>query len=467
MNSNFSEDEILTMLNDIEISENELSSENLNEIEKKKLKKNILNNVKFKKPKVKKSIIAASVAALMLMSVSLFKQNAFNGIYSKLAATNEEKPDTTTVIPGLGQVTLSHGSGLLLKDSIKSNDVILNTLYMDNTKVIASITASSNNDTKYLTAKYSLKDASGNTYNLEGIRLLTNSGNLSTFEIEYNGNVKPSSNYTLDVINDTATFTFSNSSLKTLKKSKPLYTSTSGNMTLNITSISKKNNILRIDYYFTNKLRYDGNASTLLNPLTFKNDFTENKAQTDMMLKNIKETQANNYIFLEDEYGNIEYGHNTPSTFNNESFFDLKKLKGHNIKLMLPSLLYFTGNDIDKNDFNITLKVPKLGEQSVNETYDYNGYEFEILGIKRLSNKSVQLTCKTIDNFNDPKLKNLAVVPFSLNSDSDGKIDSDVYSINLFSHNTIGDSLNINGLHISYLYEGPFEINLDLNSLNH
>lgn len=481
MNSNFNEDEILTMLNDIEISENELSSENLTEIEKKKLKKNIMSNVKLKKLRFKKSIIAASVAALLLVSVSLFKPNTFNVIYSKLAATNEEKPNTTTVIPGLGEVTLANNSGLVLNTSLKSGNITLNKLYIDKTKVIASIT-SDGFIQNYQSAKYTLTNDSGNTYNLKQTNLATGYDQSMTYKIEFHGNIQQSSNYTLSLLDNKVTFKLTGSNLAEIHASKPLYTATSVNTTLNVTSVTKNNDILRVDYYFTYKNTDGAKPSLFLNPGGFRSNFTEDQPSADNINKDLTENPNSAYLTVCDEYGNKDYGHSYINTFDNESFFDLKKLKGSKLKLVLPSVNYeLFNNYIDKNDSNITLNVPKNGKQSINKTYEYKGYKFNILSIERISDQKVRLICKAINNSKDPKIQHLAICPFNSNlgcatfinnnykTENQSKLTSLVPidgTLSSFRSNTpIGDTLTLNEVSLSYSYEGPFEINLDLNSI--
>lgn len=330
MNSNFNEDEILTMLNDIGLSDHELNSENLTEIEKKKLKKNILSNIKPKKFKIKKGIIAASAAALIIITLPLFKTNNLNVIYSKIASINKGRPNTTTVIPNPGQITLANNTGLILNKSLKAQGITLNNLYIDKNKAIASITSDSF-IRNYQSAKYTLKDSDGNIYNLKQTKLATGYGTSMTYKIEFNGSIKPSSNYTLSLIDNKVNFELTTSNFNEIHASKPLYTATSGNTTLNITSIIKNNNILRVDYYFTYK-NTDGTkpSLSLLNPSCFKDDFTEDSYKDASYINNqIKENPNNSYLTIHDEYGNMNYGHSYTKTFGNESFFDLKKLKGN------------------------------------------------------------------------------------------------------------------------------------------
>lgn len=484
MNSNFNEDEILTMLNDIEISENELSGENLSEDEKKKLKKNIMNKVKLKKLKFKKSIIAACIAGLMLLSIPLFKPHSFNVIYSKFTATQQEKADTITVIPGLGEVTLANDNGLVLNTALKSGSITLNKLYIDKTKVIASIT-SDGFISNYQSAKYALIDNSGNTYNLKQTKLATGYDQSMTYKIEFHGNIQQSSNYTLSLLNDKVTFKLTSSNLAEIHASKPLYTVTSGNTTLNVTSVTKNNNILRVDYYFTYKNTDGTKPSLFLNPGRFRSNFTEAQPSAGNSInKELTENPNSAYLTVCDEYGNKDYGHSYTKTFDNESFFDLKKLKGDKLKLILPAVNYELFNDyIDKDDSNITLNVPKNGKQAINKTYEYKGYKFNILSIERISDQKVRLICKAINSSKDPKIQHLAICPLNsafsctsfINNDYKTENQSNLTSLvpingslTSFRSNTpIGDTLTLNGTNLSYSYEGPFEINLDLNSIKH
>lgn len=478
MNSNFNEDEILTMLNDIEISEDELGNENLTEIEKKKLKKNIMSNVTLKNLRVKKAIIAASVAGLMILSIPLFKPNSFNVIHSKFTAAQQEKADTITVIPGLGEVTLANNSGLVLNTTLKSGNITLNKLYIDKTKVIASIT-SDGFISNYQSAKYTLIDDSGNTYNLKQTKLATGYDQSMTYKIEFHGNIQQSSNYTLSLLDNKITFKLTGSNLSEIHASKPLYTATSGNTTLNVTSVTKNNDILRVDYYFTYKNTDGAKPSLFLNPSCFRNNFTESSyEESNNISKGIKENPDSPYLTLRDEYGNMDYGHSYTNTFDNESFFDLKKLKGSKLKLVLPSVNYELFNDyIDKNGSNITLNIPKNGKQSINKTYEYKGYKFNILSIERISDQKVRLICNAINNLKDSKIQHLAICPFNsalgcatfinnnYKTENQSKLTSLVpidCTLSSFRSNTpIGDTLTLNKINLSYSYEGPFIVNIN------
>lgn len=478
MNSNFNEDEILTMLNDIEISENEFSDENLTEIEKKKLKKNIMNTVNLKKLRFKKNIIAASIAALVLLSIPLFKPSTFNVIHSKFTAAQQEKPDTTTVIPGLGEVTLANDSGLVLNTALKSSNITLNKLYIDKTKVIASI-SSDELIPNYQFQKYTLTDDSGNTYNLKQTKLATSYDQSMTYKIEFHGNVDQSSNYTLSLLDNKVTFKLTSSNLAEIHASKPLYTATSGNTTLNVTSVTKNNNILRVDYYFTYKNTDGAKPSLFLNPGQFRSDFTVAEPSADNLInKDLTENPNSAYLTVCDEYGNRDYGHSFTGTFDNESFFDLKKLKGTKLKLVLPSVNYELFNDpIGKNHSNITLNVPKNGKQPIDKTYEYKGYKFNILSIERVSDKKVRLICKAISSSKDPKIQHLGIYPFNsalgsitfinnnYKTENQSKLTSivpiDCTLISLTSNTPIGDTLTLNKVSLSYSYEGPFTININ------
>lgn len=476
MNSNFNEDEILTMLNNIEISEDELSGENLTEIERKKLKKSIMSDATLKNLRVMKSIIAASVAGLIILAIPLFKPNSFNIIYSKFTVAQQEKADTITVIPDLGEITLANDSGLVLNTTLKSGNITLNKLYIDKTKVIASIT-SDGYIPNYQSAKYSLIDDSGNTYNLKQTKLATGYNQSMTYKIEFYGNIQQSSNYTLSLLDNKVTFKLTSSNLAEIHASKPLYTATSGNTTLNVTSVTKNNDILKVDYYFTYKNTDGTKPSLFLNPSCFRDNFTESSyEEANYINKEIKENPNNPYLTISDEYGNMDYGHSYTKTFDNESFFDLKKLKGNNLKLELSSLQYNLFNSQDKSNFNVTLNVPKSGKQEINKTYTYKGYKFNIVSIERVSDKKVRLICKAINNSNNPKIQDLAICPFNstlscatfINNNYKTENQSKLTSLvpigsilsSFSSKTTIGDTLTLNGINLSYSYEGPFEINL-------
>lgn len=466
MNSNFNEDEILTMLNDIEISGNEFSGENLTEIEKKKLKKNIMNNVKFKKLKVKKSIIAASVAALMLISVPLVNSNAFADITSKLS-----------IIPGIGQVTIENNKGLVLKNSLKANGVTLKNLYMDDNKLIATIHLNSSKD--YQCANYYLKTVDGTTYKLKVIdssydESIQNSSS-ATYKLQYNGSIKKSSKYTLGVINSKAVFNLTNSNFKEAFPSGVLYTATNGKTTLNITSVKKDKNILKVYYYFTDKFNKNTTHEEPLFPPTFEAE--------DYYIKNnfiIEKNSIEDPKFeLSDQYNNMDYSHSDSAqlAFENVTSFNLNKLKDSKLKLSIPSAIYSTGNHNSnfknleefkkKNDFNINLNVPKSGKIILNEVHEYKGFKFKIISIERLSDKEISLVY-TILNDENSKLKALDIQLGSTSCDG-GSSDSTTTNITqvLPSNNIIGDKINIDTIDIRFASVGPFKVNIDLNNLRH
>lgn len=472
MNSNFNEDEILTMLNDIEITETELSNENLTQIEKKELNKTILRSIKLKKHKTRKTIIAASIAGLMILSIPLIKTNSFNVIYSKFTASEEQKPDTITVIPDLGEVTLANDNGQTLNSPLISGNITLNKLYVDKNKVIASISSDSFIP-NYQSAKYTLIDDSGNTYSLKQTKLATSYDQSMTYKIEFHGNIKPSSNYTLSLLDNKVTFKLTNANLAEIHASKPLYTATNGNTTLNIASVTKNNDILRVDYYFTYK-NTDGTKPSLSNWGRFKKDFTDDNPSGETLSKYSKENPYNSCLTVCDEYGNIDYGHSYTNSFDNESFFDLKKLKGNKLKLLLPAVKYdfFNGSD-----FNATLNVPKNGKQALNKTYEYKGYKFNILSIERVSDKKVRLICKADNTTKDNRIQNLSILPsnsdlssISFINNSKREISPSLNSIvpfgddsvSLISDTSIGDTLTLNKIQLSYFYKGPFEINISI-----
>lgn len=466
MNSNFNEDEILTMLNDIEISDNEFSGENLNEIEKKKLKKNIMSNVKLKKLRVKKSIIAASVAALMLISVPLVNSNAFADITSKLS-----------IIPGIGQVNIENTKGLVLKNSLEANGVTLKNLYMDDTKLIATIKLNSSKD--YQCANYYLKTDDGTTYKLN----VTDSSHdestpnlsTSTYKLQYEGSIKKSSKYTLGVINSKAVFNLTNNNFKNAFPSGILYTATNGKTTLNITSVKKDKNILKVYYYFANNFNKNTTYEEPLFAQTFKGE--------DYCTKNnfiIEKNSVENPKFeLSDQYNNMDYGHSDSAqlAFENVASFNLNKLKDSKLKLSIPSMIYSIGNHNSnfksleefkkKNDFNINLTVPKNGKNILNEVHEYKGFKFKITSIERLSDKKVSLVYNVLNDENS-KLKALDI---QLGSTSCDGVSGDSTTANITqvlpSNNIIGDKINIDTISIRFASVGPFEVNLNINDIKH
>lgn len=457
-------DEILAMLNNIEISEDELSSENLTEVEKKKLSKSIMSKIKLKSLKMKKSIIAASAAALILAFVPLVSSNAFADIASKLS-----------IIPGIGQVNIENNKGLILKNSLEANGVTLKNLYIDNNKLIATIHLNSSKD--YQSANYYLKTDDGTTYKLK----VTDSSydesipNLSsvTYKLQYDGNIKKSSKYTLTVINNKAVFNLTNSNFKEAFPSGILYTSTNGKTTLNITSIKKDKNILKVYYYFTdkfNKNTINQDPSTAFNIGTFKNE-----EQINSYKSSIESSIDNPHFKLSDEFNNIDYGHDDSAqlSYENVSSFNLDKLKGSKLKLSIPSITYTFSNikslkEFKKNnDFNINLNVPKSGKNILNEVHEYKGFKFKLTSIERLSDKKISLVYNVLNDENS-KLKTLDVELGSTSCDG-GSIDSTTNNTTqvLPSNNIMSDKIDIDTINIRFASVGPFEINIDLNNIKH
>ncbi|WP_234117220.1 hypothetical protein [Clostridium hydrogenum] len=464
MNSNFNEDEILTMLNDIEITEDELSNEDLTEIEKKKLSKNILNSVKIKKLKIKKTIIASSIAGLMILSVPLVNSNAFADITSKLS-----------IIPGIGQVTIDNNKGLVLKNSLEVNSVTLKNLYMDNTKLVATIHLNSSED--YQCANYYLKTADGITYKLKVTdasydESIPNSFS-ATYKLEYNGFIEKSSKYTLGVINDKATFSLTNNNFKEAFPSGILYTATNGKTTLNITSVKKDKNILRVYYYFTDK--FNKNTTNQDPSISFNIGTFKDEEQINSTKGSIESSIDNPHFQLSDEFNNVDYGHDDSAqlSYENVSSFNLDKLKGSKLKLSIPSITYTTGNiksleEFKKNnDFNISLNVPKSGKTILNEVHEYKGFKFKIISIERLSDKKISLVY-TVLNDENSKLKTLDVQLGSTSCDggSSDATTNNVISV-LPSNNIIGDKIDIDTINIRFASVGPFNTNINLNNIKH
>lgn len=105
------------------------------------------------------------------------------------------------------------------------------------------------------------------------------------------------------------------------------------------------------------------------------------------------------------------------------------------------------------------------GKNILNEIYEYKGFKFKITSIERLSDKKISLVYNVLNDENS-KFKTLDVQLGSTSCDG-GSINSTATNITqvLPSSNIIGDKININTINIRFASVGPFEINLDLNSL--
>jgi len=448
MNSCINEDEALMLLNDIIITDEELSKHELTDIEKRKLTTDIMGKVKSKSSKRKKWTIAAAIAFTVIASIPLTQNDVFAKMLSKLA-----------VIPGIGEIIMSD-KGLALKNSITDNNVTLNSMYIDDSKIVVTITLKSKEN--YYDSSYSIKDDKGNIYKLKVNDSSSNdSDNITTYKAEYTGKVKKASKYTLSVMNQKASFTLKNSDFAEVTEARNLYTATNGKTTLNITSVKREGDILKIAYYVTDSLNHYSIAPSF-NLVTFK-DEEENKKRGFELRENGIQLP---YFEIFDEYGNKEFGHNSSShlSYENESLFNLKKLKGSKLKLTLPSVTYRIGNNFEAEDFKIELDVPKEGKNILNRIEEFNGFKYKIVSIERLSDKKVELQY----NFLNESSSKLQVIDMGLQGNvysSSGDYYEGNYRNIMTSKNPIGDKLELNSITIGYASVGPFELELDLDKI--
>lgn len=448
MNSCFNEDETLMLLNDINITEEDLSDDELTDIEKRKLKTDIMGKIKPKISKRKKWTIAAAIAFTAVVSIPLVQTDVFAKMLSKLA-----------VVPGIGEIMMND-KGLALKNSITDNDVTLNNMYIDQNKIVVTLSVKSKEN--YYESSYSVKDDKGNTYKL---KVNDSSGgdidNITTYKAEYTGKVKKASKYTLSVMNHKASFTLKNSDFAEVSEAQSLYTATNGKTTVNITSVKRDGDILKVAYYVTDSLNHYSTAPSF-NVLTFKEEEECKKKGLEPRENGIQLP----YFELYDEYGNKDFGHISSShlTYENESLFNLKKLKGKKLKLTLPSVTYHMGNNFEARDFKVELDVPKQGKTMLNRIEEFNGFKYKIVSIERLSDRKIALQY----NFINDSSSKLQAIDMGLDGDTYGG-SSDYYEGNfrniMTSENSIGDKFELNNISIGYASVGPFEFELDLDKI--
>jgi hypothetical protein len=451
MISNFDEDEALLLLNDITITDDELSDFELSDIEKDSMCKNIINKVKTKKSNKKKLALAASLALILCASIPLSNRDAFGSMISRLVN-----------IPDVGNVRVVN-NGLSLKKSEIQNDVTLNTMYIDNKKIIITLTIKSPHN--YYYSNYFIKDEHGNTYKLDVVDSSAQSDiNITTYKAEYDGDVKSANKYFLSVMGNKAEFSLTSSDFTNVEANHTFYSATNGITTLNVTSVSRDKDILKVAYY-VNDINKNSSTIPSFNIGTFKEvEYAEKKGY-----KYLYNSTVDNPIFkLYDESGNSDFGHSSQShlTFENESLFNLKKLKGKKLKLTLPSVVYTIGYFTPSNGINIDLPVPESGKLLLNKAGDYNGFKYKIIGIERLSKNTIALDYNFI---NDPSSK-LQIFDMSFNSttvySSDIETDPSGYlRSELTSRTPIGTTFNLNEISMSYASVGPFEINIDLDKV--
>ncbi|MFD3157183.1 DUF4179 domain-containing protein [Haloimpatiens sp. FM7330] len=460
MNKNFSEDEILTLLNDVNISDNELSELNLSDVDKNNISKDVMKKIKHKNSKWKKIAAAASISGILLLSIPFISSNTFAKMMSKL-----------TIISGIGEVKFDN-KGMTLKESKTNNNITLNSMYIDKNKVIVML--STNNKNK-LCNFATLEDNKGNIYKIK-----LNEGmckdNIRARKGNFKGNIKKSDKYTLTLGNSKNSFSLNSNDFKEVSEVKNLYTATNGVTTLNITSIKRDKDILKITYYVTDKIHPYKKHPVFKESLN-KGTFESEKDAIKHGYKKFPPFPSNiayPYFELIDEYGHRECGHDSAKPFvnENESLFNLKKLKGKKLKLSLLSVPYWYNSE----KLKLTLDIPKQGKKTLNRIETFKGFKFTIISIERKSPHLIKLRYTPLDT-NNPKL-----IPTQMNLDvaniceCKGNILDDTNRPNkkvtedtLYTKNNkdvIGDKLEIDGIIMRYSSVGPFEIEFDLDKIN-
>ncbi|MTK13357.1 MAG: hypothetical protein F8N39_15105, partial [Clostridiaceae bacterium] len=216
MKLNLNEDEVLMLLNDVNINENEFSNIELNEIEKKKICKNIISKVKPKKSKSKRNFIAAAVIFIISIPILISQKNVLANMIEKL-----------TVISGIGEVKVSSDKPKILKNSLKQGNITLANMYVDNNKIIVTLTIEPEEDKP---SYYTIKDEHGNYYELhrsDNLAMMPDN-HIGSYRAEYYGKVKKANSYTLSIVDNDkkltkATFKLKNSDFKEAPESKILY----------------------------------------------------------------------------------------------------------------------------------------------------------------------------------------------------------------------------------------------------
>ena len=462
MKLNLNEDDILMLLNDVNINEDEFSYEGINEIEKKRICKNIMGRVNSKKSKCKRNFIAAAIILFITIPVIISQRNVLANMIEKL-----------TVISGIGEVKISSDTPKILKNSFKQGNITLANMYIDKSKIVVTLTIEPEEPKR---SYYIIRDEQGNSYELnrsDNLAMMPDN-HIGSYRAEYNGKVKKADSYTLSIIDSDkkftkATFKLKSSDFKEAPKSKILYTATNGITTLNVTSLKREGDILKVDYYFTDTLPdFKYKRIDKVNWGTFE----ESKK---LGVKEPVSTEAINkgsiqdsYIIISDEYNNAVYGHNNINYLDqgNESLFDLSKLTGKKLKLTVPKAVYHIQNDYlsKNNDFNINLDVPKSGKSILNKTGEYKKIKYKIISIQRLSDDSVELIYNYINN-NSGKLQTWNIEFGNFNNWENGssscrRINGNIKQI-LQKEKGIGNKLQLNEIDASFSSIGPFEIELE------
>ncbi|WP_368489724.1 hypothetical protein [Clostridium sp. BJN0013] len=462
MKLNLNEDDILMLLNDINIKENEFSSDELNEIEKKAICKNIISKVKSKSSKVKRNSIAAAVILLISIPIFISQKDVLANMIEKL-----------TVISGIGEVKISSDTPKILKNSLKQGNITLANMYVDNSKIVVTLTIEPE---ELKRSYYIIRDEHGNSYELnrsDNLAMMPDN-HIGSYRAEYNGKVKKANSYTLSIMDNDkkftkATFKLKNSDFKEVPESNILYTAANGITTLNVTSLKREGNILKVDYYFTDTLPdFKLERIDKVNCGTFEESKKwELKEPTSIKSINNDSIQDSR-IIISDEYNNAVYGHDNTNYLDqgNESLFDLSKLTGKKLKLTVPKVVYHVQNDYlgKSNDFKIDLDVPKSGKSILNKTGEYKGIKYKIISIQRLSDKSVELIYSYL-NDGSAKLQiwdiSFASVTMGGNGSNHHSRYNDSIKHILEDEKVIGDKLQLNEIDVSFSSIGPFEIELD------
>ncbi|OBR93723.1 MULTISPECIES: hypothetical protein [Clostridium] len=472
MNLNLNEDDVLKLLNDVNINENEFSSNDLNEIEKKKICKDIISKINPKKSKSKRNFIAAAVIFLIIIPILISQKNVLANMIEKL-----------TVISGIGEVKVSSDKPKILKNSIQQDNITLANMYVDKSKIIVTLTIEPE---ELKRSYYTIKDNHGNFYKLRRSNNLAMmpDNRIGSYRAEYNGKVKKANSYTLSIVDNDkkftkATFKLKSSDFKEAAKLKILYTATNGITTLNVTSLKRERNILKVDYYFTDTL--PDFKSKMIDKVN-RGTFEESKKlglEEPISAKLINNNSIqDSHIIISDEYNNAVYGHNNINYLDqgNESLFDLSKFTGKKLKLTVSNVVYHTdsinfnaiNNDLNNynnetSDFNLELDVPKSGKSILNKIVNYKGFKFKIISINRLSNNSIELIYNYINDSNS-RLQTLNIL-FESVTDGDGEsnISQNNGNIKVFYQlkNEIGDKLKLNHIQYTFSSVGPFEIDLN------
>lgn len=462
MKLNLNEDDILMLLNDINIKENEFSNDELNEIEKKRICKNIISKVNSKRTKSKRNFIAAAVILLISIPIFISQKDVLANMIEKL-----------TVISGIGEVKISSDTPKILKNSLKKGNITLANMYVDKSKIVVTLTIEPE---ELKPSYYIIRDEYGNSYELnrsDNLAMMPDN-HIGSYRAEYNGKVKKANSYTLSIIDNDkkftkATFKLKNSDFKEAPKSNILYTAANGITTLNVTSLKREGNILKVDYYFTDNLPdFKRKKIDKVNWGTFE-EGKQWGCKEPISTESINNSSIqNSYIIISDEYNNAVYGHNNTNYLDqgNESLFDLSKLTGKKLKLTVPKAVYHIQNDYlgKNNDFKIELDVPKSGKSILNKTGEYKGIKYKIISIERLSDDSVELIYNYI-NDSSAKLQIWNIYFASITIGGNGSNYYSRYNDSikhiLKDEKVIGDKLQLNEIDASFSSIGPFEIEVN------